>query len=278
MTEQPRVTPAGPRAGAGRILFIGTATTLIQAAGFTILTDPNFLHRGDRAYLRMGLTTKRLTEPALSIGELPPLDFVVLSHHHGDHFDRVAARDLDHDLPIITEPHAARKLRRQGFRSPAALSTWQSRVITRDDAEVRVTSLPGQHAPRPLGYVIPPVMGTLLDFSRGGQRLLRLYITGDTLMHDGIRDIAERFGDIDLCLIHLGGTRIAGILLTMDARQGIQALRTVAPRRAIPVHYDDYTLFKSPLSDFRQAAEKAGLPTEIHYLARGDSYRLGLEA
>jgi hypothetical protein len=85
VTEPPRVTPTGPRAdaGAGRILFIGIATTLIRAAGFTILTDPNFLHRGDRAYLGMGLTTKRLTEPALSIGELPPLDFVVLSHHHG---------------------------------------------------------------------------------------------------------------------------------------------------------------------------------------------------
>jgi L-ascorbate metabolism protein UlaG (beta-lactamase superfamily) len=122
-------------------------------------------------------------------------------------------------------------------------------------------------------------MGSLVDFFRGGQRLLRLYITGDTLMHDGIRDIAGRFGDIGLCLIHLGGTRVAGILLTMDGRQGVQALRMVAPRRAIPVHYDDYALFKSPLSDFRRAAEQAALPTELHYLGRGDTYRLGdLEA
>lgn len=64
----------------------------------------------------------------------------------------------------------------------------------------------------------------------------------------------------------------------MDARQGVQALRAVAPRRAIPVHYDDYTLFKSPLSDFRRAAEEAGLATELHYLGRGESYRLGLDA
>ena len=106
MTERPRVTPAGPPLGADtdRIFFIGTATTLIQVAGFTILTDPNFLHRGQRAYVGMGLTTRRLTEPALSVGELPPLDFAVLSHHHGDHFDRVAARDLDHHLPVLTEP------------------------------------------------------------------------------------------------------------------------------------------------------------------------------
>lgn len=258
------------------ITFIGTATTLINVAGFSILTDPNFLHRGDRAYVGMGITTKRLTEPALTIQRLPELDFVVLSHHHGDHFDRIAARNLDHDLPVITEPHAARKLRRQGFRAPIALSTWQSQVVTRGDAEVRVTSLPGKHAPRPLGYMVPPVMGSLLDFSVGGRRLLRMYVTGDTLMHGGIGAIAGAFPGIDLCLIHLGGTKIAGILLTMDARQGVEALRVIRPREAIPVHYDDYTLFKSPLSEFREAVAHAGLGTRVHYLDRGSSYRLSL--
>jgi L-ascorbate metabolism protein UlaG (beta-lactamase superfamily) len=270
--------PSRSPADAGEITFIGTATTLIRIAGFSILTDPNFLHRGDRAYVGLGVRTRRLTEPALSIAELPELDFVLLSHHHGDHFDRIAARDLDHDLPVITEPHAARKLRSQGFRSPLALTTWQSHTVTRGDATVQVTSLPGQHAPRPLGYLVPPVMGSLLDFSRGGQRLLRMYITGDTLLHDGIREIARRCPDIDLCLIHLGGTRIAGILLTMDARQGVEALRVVAPREAVPVHYDDYTLFKSPLADFRRLAEEARLPVSLRYLDRGDTLRLRLEA
>jgi L-ascorbate metabolism protein UlaG (beta-lactamase superfamily) len=268
--------PTGGPAAADQITFIGTATTLIQIAGFSILTDPNFLHHGDRAYVGLGVSTRRLTEPALSIQQLPELDFVLLSHHHGDHFDRIAARDLDHGLPVITEPHAARKLRSQGFRSPVALSTWQSQTVTRDDASVEVTSLPGQHAPRPLGYLVPPVMGSLLDFSRAGQRMLRMYVTGDTLMHDGIHEIARRCPDIDLCLIHLGGTRIAGVLLTMDARQGVEALRVVAPREAVPIHYDDYTLFKSPLPDFRQAAEDAGLPTHVRYLDRGETLRLRL--
>src|SRR5436190_1051354 len=100
---------------AGAVTFIGTATMLIRTGPFTILTDPNFLHRGERAYIGMGLHTRRRTDPALEIGELPPLDFVVLSHHHGDHFDQIAARQLPKDLPIITEPHSARKLRNEGF-------------------------------------------------------------------------------------------------------------------------------------------------------------------
>lgn len=83
------------------VTFVGDATTLIAAGGLTILTDPNFLHRGQHAYLGYGLVSKRLREPALSIERLPPTDAIVLSHMHGDHWDRVSQKGLDHDLPVI---------------------------------------------------------------------------------------------------------------------------------------------------------------------------------
>ena len=86
------------------LTFIGTATTVLRLGSFTLLTDPNFLHRGQRAYLGKGLWSKRLTEPARSIEELPELDAVVLSHLHGDHFDRVARRDLARSQPVLTTP------------------------------------------------------------------------------------------------------------------------------------------------------------------------------
>ncbi len=57
----------------GSILFIGTATVLIRYAGFTILTDPNFLHRGEYVHLGYGLRSQRLTEPAMNLEDLPPL-------------------------------------------------------------------------------------------------------------------------------------------------------------------------------------------------------------
>ena len=259
---------------AGEITFIGTATVLVRYAGFTVLTDPNFLHKGDRAYVGLGVSTRRLTEPAMSIGELPPLDFIILSHHHGDHFDDIAARELDKDLPIVTEGHAAKKLRLQGFRRPIPLGTWQAQTFERGDAWARVTSVPGKHAPELLGRLIPPVMGSVVEFGHGNETSLRLYITGDPLLYDGLNDIARRYPEIDLCIIHLGGTKIAGILLTMDAAQGVKALQIIAPRAAIPVHYNDYTLFRSPLEDFRAAAAAAELACELHYLGHGQTHRL----
>ena len=260
---------------AGEVTFIGTATVLLRYGGFTILTDPNFLHAGQHAYLGLGLRSKRLTDPAMTIDQLPPLDLVVLSHHHGDHFDDVAATHLDKDVPILTEPHSARKLASQGFRRPIALDTWQTQVVTKGSHTLRVTSMPGKHAPQPIGALLPPVMGSMLDFADGdGDGVaFRLYITGDTLLHDRLEEIPRRYPDIDLCLIHLGGTRIGGILLTMDAEQGVKALQLVRPAGAVPIHYDDYPVFKSGLAAFLAAAEAADLTTVVHPVARGETHR-----
>jgi L-ascorbate metabolism protein UlaG (beta-lactamase superfamily) len=88
---------------------------LLRLGPFTLLTDPNFLHRGQRAYLGKGLWTKRLTEPALQPTQLPALDSILLSHLHADHWDRIATRTLDRDTPVITTQAAARALGRRGF-------------------------------------------------------------------------------------------------------------------------------------------------------------------
>src|ERR1051326_5718517 len=56
----------------GSLYFIGTATALFRYAGFTILTDPNFLHKGEKAHIGYGLSTKRVTEPAINMDQLPP--------------------------------------------------------------------------------------------------------------------------------------------------------------------------------------------------------------
>jgi len=83
------------------------------------------------------------------------------------------------------------------------------------------------------------------------------------VVHDQLREISERYPEIDLALLHLGGTRVLGILVTMNAEQGIQALRIVDPRIAVPIHYNDYGVFKSPLEDFEKAVTEASLEDRV---------------
>ncbi|HST66693.1 MAG TPA: MBL fold metallo-hydrolase [Mycobacteriales bacterium] len=255
------------------LLFIGTATTLIRYAGFTVLTDPNFLHRGQRAYLGRGLWSKRRTEPALGIRELPPLDLVVLSHLHGDHFDRVARQGLDHGVPIATTPHAGRRLAKWGF-TPRPLETWQSTELTRDGTTLRVTSLPGRHALGPARRILPPVMGSLLEFTGPGRPPLRLYLSGDTLYYDGLREIRDRYSEVDLGVLHLGGTKILGMTVTMDGRQGVDLLHLLRPDTAVGIHHDDYGVFRSPLSDFLAEARRRPPGTRVLELPRGGALTL----
>jgi L-ascorbate metabolism protein UlaG (beta-lactamase superfamily) len=268
-----------PDFSAGSIFFVGTATVILRFAGFTILTDPNFLHAGDHVHLGYGLTAERLTNPALEIDELPPLDFCVLSHYHGDHFDRIAEERLQKDLPIITTGHAASELKDKGFTAPLALDTWDFVTVRKGEASVRITSMPGKHGPAIVDKFLPPVMGSMLEFQPAPERTaLRLYITGDTLVHDDLNEIPRRYPDIDLALFHLGGTQIMGILLTMDAEQGVEAIRIINPREVIPIHYNDYEVFKSPLEDFKKAVAAAGFSDRVRYLSHGETYDFEIPA
>lgn len=261
-----------PLADQGSVQFIGNATVVIRYGGLTILTDPTFIHRHEQVSIGYGMHSTRLVDPAMGIADLPPLDVIVLSHFHGDHFDQVAERDLDKSIPIITNGEAAKELLQRGFRYPKPIDTWSYVSIEKGDMRLRITAMPGRHGPPLSDLIMPEVMGSLLEFEGAGASPFRIYITGDTLFFDDLGDIPKRHRDIDLALLHLGGTRVLGILVTMDGKQGVELIKMVRPRRSIPIHFNDYDVFTSPLSDFEAEVAAAGLQDRVHYLNHGDTY------
>ena len=259
--------------------FVGTATSILRLGPFTLLTDPNFLHKGQRAYLGKGLFSKRRTEPSLQPDQLPPLDAILLSHLHGDHFDRVAKKELDRQLPIFTTGHAQRRLHKWGFEQATAVQTWSSRTLERDDTGLTITAVPGTHAPNLVKPLLPPVMGSVLELDSGSGRPFRLYISGDTLYRPWLREITDRCGHLDAAIVHLGGTKILGsILVTMDGSQGADLVQLLPPSLTVPIHYDDYTVFRSPLSDFEQEWHRRELPGQLRLVHRGDTISLKVDS
>lgn len=254
------------------VQFVGTATTVIRLGAFTVLTDPNFLRRGQRAYLGKGLWSRRLTDPALRPAQLPRLDAVLLSHLHGDHFDRVARSELPKSPPVLTTSQAARKLRRSGFTT-YGLETWQQHRLEKDGESLVVEALPAVHARGPMRALLPPVMGSLLTHRRDDD-VRRFYISGDTLTGAHLDAIHDRHPVIDVGLVHLGGTRVLWHTLTMDGAMGAKWVRTVQPTVVIPIHYDDYRVFRSPLSDFMIELAQDGAASRLQVPERGETVRL----
>jgi L-ascorbate metabolism protein UlaG (beta-lactamase superfamily) len=259
----------------GSLRFIGNATTVLRLGPFTLLTDPNFLHKGQWVHIGQGVVSRRLTDPAIEIADLPELDAVVLSHLHGDHFDRVARRELARDVPVLTTPHAAKRLSRKGFTEAAPLRTWQTVTLSSGAAKLTVTSLPGRHALGPVGRLLPPVMGTMLEYREAAGVLpFRVYLSGDTLVHPALRQIRDRFDRIDLALLHLGGTKVLGVLLTVDGKQGADLMEMLAPRTTVPVHYEEYGVMKSPLADFTAQISLRAAGSDVRVLDRGGTLEL----
>jgi L-ascorbate metabolism protein UlaG (beta-lactamase superfamily) len=257
------------------VTFIGNATTLLRLGGFTLLTDPAYGPAGSRVHLGYGMWTRRRHDPALTALDGVRPDAVVLSHLHGDHFDRYARRRLEPTLPILTTPQAGKWLRRHRYLAVHDLPTWECHEWTRDRQRLRITAVPGRHGPGPVDHLLPDVMGSMIELEVDGRAALRLYVTGDTLVHDALEEVPRRFGDIDAMLIHLGGTRILGMLVTMDDAQGVELAHLVRPGLTIPIHYDDYTVMKSSLSDFLSRAARQGL-SGVTPIGRGETLEVPL--
>ncbi|XDG06644.1 hypothetical protein ABKA04_006259 [Annulohypoxylon sp. FPYF3050] len=295
------------------IYFIGTATTIIEWQGIRILTDPNFLHTGDHVHLGPGVTAQRKTNPAVDLHELPALDCILLSHYHEDHFDRMVEKSLNREFDIITTPHAKEclsgKSKDDPFRSVHDLDFFESIMLHIDRKEpshaggygkvpvIKVTGMPGKHVPpgplakaNDLLKAVPPTNGWLLEFGSSFKAPTgddpdsidtgyRIYISGDTLFVDELKEIPKRLRNekVDLMLIHLGGTTIPGpsmplLMVTMDAKQGIQLMQLINPDLTIPIHYDDYDVFLSSLSDFKKEVDENGWSERVVYLDRGEQY------
>ena len=95
---------------------------------------------------------------------------------------------------------------------------------------------------------------------------------GETDMRRRLEWISAPHGD--LAVLHLGGTRVLLHTVTMDARQGVDAVRRLSPSRVVPVHFDDYRVFRDPLENFLHRAGVAGFASRLVRVDRGDTVDL----
>jgi len=60
----------------------------------------------------------------------------------------------------------------------------------------------------------------------------------------------------------------------MDGTQGADLVEMLTPPMTVPIHYDDYDRFKSPLGDFVTEVRRRRLPGEIRTAVRGETISL----
>jgi L-ascorbate metabolism protein UlaG (beta-lactamase superfamily) len=246
-----------------RLTHIGGPTVLIEVGGWRLLTDPTLDPAGGSYRFGWGTGSKKLAGPAIAASDIGPIDAVLLSHdHHEDNLD-AAGRELlpSADTVITTVAGAGRLGEARG------LEPWAStRLEAPGRPTIEITATPCRHGP-PLSR---PIVGHVIGFALqwDGQEHGVLWISGDTVLYDGVREVADRL-KVDTALLHLGGVRfpVSGPLrYTMTAAEAIELCRLIQPRTVIPIHYEGWKHFR----EGREAIERelAGAPEDIRSRVR----------
>jgi L-ascorbate metabolism protein UlaG (beta-lactamase superfamily) len=233
------------------LTHIGGPTALVEFAGWRLLTDPTFDPAGGKYKFGWGTGSTKTTGPAIDPADLGPIDAVLLTHeHHGDNLDAAGRALLPSAGAVVTTVSGARRL----GGSARGLEPWQStRLEAPGRPAIEVTATPCRHGPAHVHFVIGDVIGFALQWD--GQEHGALWISGDTVLYDGVREVAGRL-PVDTALLHLGAVRfpITGpVRYTMTAREAVELSTLIRPRTIVPIHYEGWKHFKEGRAEIERA-------------------------
>jgi L-ascorbate metabolism protein UlaG (beta-lactamase superfamily) len=199
---------------------------------------------------------------------------VLLSHdHHGDNLDAAGRSLLPTAGAIVTTAPGARRLRGRA----RGLAPWETtRLEARGRPAIEVTATPCRHGP-PLSK---PLAGDVIGFALRweGRDGGALWISGDTVLYRGVREVAERL-EVDTALLHLGGVQfpVTGpVRYSMTGRDAVELCRLIRPRVAIPVHYEGWTHFREGRDALeRELAVAPDVAESVRWLPVGEPVDVG---
>jgi L-ascorbate metabolism protein UlaG (beta-lactamase superfamily) len=241
-----------------RVTFVNHATVLIQMDGLNILTDPIWSERGSPV---TWAGPKRVRSPGLRFEDLPPIDFVLVSHNHYDHLDVPTLRRLsaDHGPKVLSGLGNAKLMGNKDIGNAFDMDWWQR---TRISESVRVTFVPAQHfSSRGLFDRNKSLWGGFVI--EGSHH--RVYFAGDTGFGSHFAQIRDAFGPIDLAMLPIGAYKPRWFMspVHISPQEAVEVHQLLGAKHSMAIHFGTFPLGDDgehePVEELRQALEENGL-------------------
>jgi L-ascorbate metabolism protein UlaG (beta-lactamase superfamily) len=239
------------------ITWIGHASFLLQFTDLNVLVDPNFAN-----WLFL---LKRIKRSGLKIEDLPPIDLVLLTHAHFDHFHKPTLRRLPHPK-IGVMPWGVGDLAMDlGFERVIELEWWES--FSHNNWKVTLT--PSKHWGA----------RTLRDQHRGYGGFIfehqgrRIYHAGDSAYFHGFKELGRRMPP-EIALLPIGAYHPETFRkVHMGPDQAIKAFKDLKAQCLVPMHYGTFKLSFEDMDEpprwLLELAEEQGLTSHVKILQEG---------
>ena len=248
--------------------WLGHSTVLLKVEGVTILTDPVFSARVGINLGPMTLGIKRLVECAVSVSELPPIDVILLSHAHMDHFDIPSLRSLENPrTQVITASQTCDLLRARRYGTVYELGWGESLQV----GPAVVTAFKVEHwGARMRSDTYRGFNAYLLEV---GQK--RVVFGGDTAYTDAFKALKTSRA-VDLAIMPIGAYD-PWIRVHCNPEEAWSMANQAGAEFILPVHHQTFQLSREPyLEPIERMLDAAG--ADAHRIALqsiGSEFHLG---
>ncbi|MFL6350560.1 MAG: MBL fold metallo-hydrolase [Bryobacteraceae bacterium] len=234
--------------------WLGHTTVLLKLDGFTILTDPVF---SDRIGLNLGPLTvgmKRLVAAAAPIEELPPIDLVLLSHAHMDHFDLPSLRQLENRRTRVVTAYRTSDLLRPRRYAHVEELRWNETVQA---GSVQVKAFEVSHwGARMRSDVFRGYNGYVIE---AGQ--YRIVFGGDTAYTESFKRVRSS-RNTNLAIMPVGAYD-PWIRVHCNPEEAWKMANFVGAEFVLPVHHQTFQLGREPrLEPIERILKVAGQASE----------------
>jgi L-ascorbate metabolism protein UlaG (beta-lactamase superfamily) len=251
--------PSFPRLKEGEIAltWIGHASFLVQFTDLNVLVDPNFAN-----WLFL---LKRLKRAGMKLTDLPPIDLVLLTHAHFDHFHRPTLKRLPSPKIGVMPWGMGDLAKGLGFDRIIELQWWESFT----HGTWKVTLTPSKHwGARVIHDEHRGYGGFILEHQ--GRTI---YHAGDSAYFEGFAEIGKKCPP-EIALLPIGAYFPDSFRhVHMGPDEAIKCFLDLRARWLVPMHYGSFKLsFESmdePIRWLRELASKSDLVNHIRVLDEG---------
>ena len=238
------------------LVWFGHSSYYMQVNGTRILVDPVF----SRNASPLSFTTSRY--PATNhytAADMPPIDILLISHDHYDHFDYNTIQALQpHVKQVVTGLGVGAHLERWGYTSTQINELdWHESI---DIGGLQLIATPARHFSG-RGFTRNETLWLSFVLRAPG---IQLFIGGDSGYGNHFKDIAARYGSMQLAILECGQYNTRWPYIHMQPEQTVQAALDLQAGVLLPVHWAKFTLgmhpWREPIERVTAAAKQHDLP------------------